>query len=279
MSKLIPGRIQKKRKERKAAKQQRKEQEEADDLEVDHRGRSVMDQTATSADAKQRSRSTLGESSLMTNDSEIEIEKRLILRSIQATRLADDSAHVETRFKGATCNSLFTTPHIIIYYTFILFPGHPLNPRPDADATLSTNRPSSPPPLVSRQSHVGYLTSSSPLIKTTAIEDTPSTAPLDAPAFQTPQYHKSSTLPNPASTSTLPTNLALQHATTMDTRKASTVKEAENHPDSRAISPGARIKDVFKPGSRKKEDSPPVSPDRMSLVSNESSNTYGSLLK
>lgn len=65
----------------------------------------------------------------------------------------------------------------------------------------------------------------------------------------------------------------------MDTRKASTTKEAENHPESRGISPGARIKDVFKPGSRKKEDSPPISPDRTSLVSNENSNTYGSLLK
>lgn len=65
----------------------------------------------------------------------------------------------------------------------------------------------------------------------------------------------------------------------MDTRKASTTKKAESHLDSRGISPGARIKDVFKAGSRKKEDSPPVSPDRTSLVSNESSNTYGSLLK
>lgn len=70
ISKLIPNRIQKKRKERKAAKQAAQDEAEA---QQDHgRGRSISEQAATAAAPPlERSRSTLAEEgSFMTNDSD-----------------------------------------------------------------------------------------------------------------------------------------------------------------------------------------------------------------
>lgn len=69
MSKLIPNRIQKKRKERKASQIAAREEEEA---EENGRGRSISEQAATAATPlQQRSRSTLAdEASLLTNYSE-----------------------------------------------------------------------------------------------------------------------------------------------------------------------------------------------------------------
>ncbi|KAL9592589.1 MAG: hypothetical protein Q9179_006568, partial [Wetmoreana sp. 5 TL-2023] len=212
MSKLIPNRIQKKRKERKAAKHAAKEEAEAQ--EDDGRGRSISQQAATAATPLQRSRSTLAEEgSLMTNDSEEE-------------------------------------------------------------------SPLSPPPLVSHQSHIGYLTSSSPLIKTTAA-GAPETTPVDGPTFQSPQYHKAATFSNPPGEPSLPANLAPQHAATMGYVQAGTslsTQEAQSTQDGRGISPGSRIKDVFRPGSKKKAASPPVSPDRASIASTGSGDTLGSML-
>lgn len=53
-------------------------------------------------------------------------------------------------------------------------------------------------------------------------------------------------------------------------------KEADS--DGRGISPAARIKDVFKSSSKKKAESPPASPDRVSITSNGSKTTLGSTL-
>ena len=67
----------------------------------------------------------------------------------------------------------------------------------------------------------------------------------------------------------------------MDPHKARNsfdAREADATSEGRGISPGARIKEVFKSGSKKKTESPPVSPDRESTVSNGSENTLGSLL-
>ncbi|KAL8940378.1 MAG: hypothetical protein Q9216_002849 [Gyalolechia sp. 2 TL-2023] len=211
MSKLIPNRIQKKRKERKASKIAAKEEEEAED---NGRGRSITHQAATAAaPLQQRSRSTLAdEGSLMTQDSD---------------------------------------------------PESPL----------------SPPPLVSHQSHIGYLTSSSPLIKTTAAADAPDSSHADDPIFHHPQYQKSATFSAASGDTSLPSNLAPQHAATMAYARARTsdnTKEADS--EGRGISPGARIKDVFKSGSKKKANTPPTSPDRASIVSTGSGNTLGSML-
>ncbi|KAL9600700.1 MAG: hypothetical protein Q9219_003030 [cf. Caloplaca sp. 3 TL-2023] len=213
ISKLVPNRIQKKRKERKAAKLSAKEEDEA---EVDPRGRSISEQAATAAaptPQSSRSRSTLAEEgSLLTNVSEGE-------------------------------------------------------------------SPLSPPPLVSRQSHIEYLTSSSPLIKTTTTTDAPDPAHPDEPTFHNPQYQKSATFSALGGQSSLPPKLGPQHAVTMQnsqTGGSAGTKEADS--ENRGISPGARIKDVFRSGSKKKAESPPASPDRASIASIGSGNALGSML-
>ena len=74
ISKLIPNRIQKKRKERKAAQHAAQEQEDLAAEDEHGRGRSLSDQAATAAAALHRSKSPLGEdASLLTNDSDTEL--------------------------------------------------------------------------------------------------------------------------------------------------------------------------------------------------------------
>ncbi|CAL8583610.1 hypothetical protein XPA_009231 [Xanthoria parietina] len=206
ISKLIPNRIQKKRKERKAAQQAAHEQEELVAQDEPGRGRSISEQAATAAAPLHRSRSTLGEeASLLTNDSDTEL-------------------------------------------------------------------PLSAPPLVSHQSHIGYLTSSSPLIKTTTSTDASENSNLNGPTFQSPQYQKAATFtitpPDPSE----PAVLAPQHAATMayiQPRSSANAKETDSRGDGRGVSPGTRIKEVFK-SSSKKADSPPQSPDRASITSTAS---------
>ena len=59
-------------------------------------------------------------------------------------------------------------------------------------------------------------------------------------------------------------------------RASSTTRDAE--PEGRGTSPGARIKDVFRSGSKRTGESPPVSPDRASVVSTGSGNTIGTMM-
>ncbi|KAL8655300.1 MAG: hypothetical protein Q9210_000968 [Variospora velana] len=139
--------------------------------------------------------------------------------------------------------------------------------------------PLSPPPLVSRQSHIGYLTSSSPLIKTTTAADAPESAHADEPTFHNPQYHKSIIFSGSSGEPAAPANLAPQHAATMGPTHFETSNTKETQSGERGISPGARIKDVFRSSSKKKAESPPVSPDRASMAtSNGSRTTLGSML-
>lgn len=135
-----------------------------------------------------------------------------------------------------------------------------------------------PPPLISHQSHVGYLTSSSPLIKTTITSDAPSNLRLDNndPDFRNPQYHKSNTFSASATSSTPSLNLAPQHAATMDPGDGGrSLKTAADSNRSRGVSPGAKIKDVFSIASKKKNSSPPKSPDRASAASDSNGNGIG----
>ncbi|KAL8901177.1 MAG: hypothetical protein Q9207_005336 [Kuettlingeria erythrocarpa] len=139
--------------------------------------------------------------------------------------------------------------------------------------------PLSPPPLVSHQSHVGYLTSSSPLIKTTAAADTAEPPHLDEPAFQNPNFRKSATFSAPPGDPAQPSKLAPQHAATMAYALAGTsTDKKETDADGRGTSPAARIKDVFRSSSKKTAESPPASPDRASIASNGSKTTLGSML-
>ncbi len=142
-----------------------------------------------------------------------------------------------------------------------------------------------PPPLVSHQSHVGYLTSSSPLIKTTVSSEAPSDLHLDStgsksqnPEFHSPQYHKADTFPASATSSTPSLNLAPQHAATMEPSDGGrSLKAAADGSRNRGISPGAKIKDVFSMGPKKKNSSPPKSPDRASVASESNGNGLGGL--
>lgn len=73
------------------------------------------------------------------------------------------------------------------------------------------------------------------------------------------------------------TNLAPKHAATMDSRDGGRTLSTRNGSGSRGVSPGARIKDVFTVGSRKKDSSPPKSPDRASVISSGSGNALQAL--
>ena len=128
---------------------------------------------------------------------------------------------------------------------------------------------------MSHQSHIGYLTSSSPLITTTTQGEAPSNLQLDSPTFHNPQYQKSTTLP--VAGSTTPTNLATNYASTMDSRDGGRNLSIKNGGRSRGVSPGARIKEVFTSGPKAKDSSPPKSPDRASVISSGSGNALQAL--
>lgn len=72
-------------------------------------------------------------------------------------------------------------------------------------------------------------------------------------------------------------NLAPNHAATMTPRDGGRKLSLKDGSRSRGVSPGARIKDVFTVGSKKKESSPPKSPDRASMVSAGSGNALQAL--
>ncbi|KAL9101249.1 MAG: hypothetical protein Q9163_003482 [Psora crenata] len=209
LSKLIPGRIEKKRRKREEAEQAQKDVE-------DGRGRSVDDQAATSALAKpltssSRSRSTLGdrEDSLVALDSDTEAVKR-----------------------------------------------------------PATSRP----PLADHVSHIGYLTTSSPLIKIhSGVEGAFKDDTDDSQKSPNPLFQKSNTLPLETSGLGLSPSLAPQHATTFDSGRDDRPPGTSSGSRSRGVSPRARIKDVFTVGSRKKDASPPKSPERASQAATNGS--------
>ncbi|KAL9128451.1 MAG: hypothetical protein Q9217_002884 [Psora testacea] len=211
LSKLIPGRVEKKRRKREEAEQAQKEAE-------DGRGRSVDDVAATSAGARplgnnNRSGSSLGdgEGSLITFDSDLE--------SPTAAK----------------------------------------------------------PPLVNHNSHIGYLTTSSPLIKTNATANGSAGNDIgDSQNIHNPQYQKSNTLPTEASGSPLSSNLEPQHAATFHASREDNSSGPGSGRKSRGVSPGAKIKDVFAVGSRKKGVSPPKSPD-CTLQASGNGSAIGSL--
>ena len=129
------------------------------------------------------------------------------------------------------------------------------------------------PPLTNRDSHIGYLTTSSPLIKTTFTHESQNNEhPLTSPEFLNPEYHKSNTLPTSPSGSTLSSTLAPQHAATFGARRNSS-QASTSGSRSRGVSPGAKIKDVFTGASRKKAESPPKSPIRSPQASDAGGNS------
>ncbi|CRG87142.1 putative membrane protein C20F10,07 [Talaromyces islandicus] len=107
------------------------------------------------------------------------------------------------------------------------------------------------PPLIPRDSHTGYLTTSSPLIKTTPVDDTEDTRSASS---RSPSRRHSISAPEASSPGHLGFTATVSGPPSDSSRKQS-------------VSPGRRLKDAFKPQSKK---SPGVSPDRESSQSSES---------
>ena len=168
---------------------------------------------------------------------------------------------------------IFQTKFIACLLTLIYLPpiinfNSLLTDQATADELAFSRLSTTKPPLVSHNSHIGYLTTSSPLIKTnTTAGESFENDTADSQSSQNPQYLKSNTLPTDASGSTLFSNLASQHAETFDTRGDDRSPRTGGGRKSRGVSPGAKIKDVFNGGSRKKAGSPPKSPGPASHAS------------
>ncbi|KAI9871895.1 MAG: hypothetical protein M1830_002321, partial [Pleopsidium flavum] len=123
-----------------------------------------------------------------------------------------------------------------------------------------------PPPLVSRQSHIGYLTSSSPLIKTSATDAAVITSQFDGgPSVSTLPQEKSTTLPISGSTLASDTNLAPRHASTFDSSQAGPATRSAQ--ETRDVSPVRKLREAITPAVLKKGSSPNTSPDRASAPS------------
>jgi len=127
--------------------------------------------------------------------------------------------------------------------------------------TAVTNHRSAttPPLLVSRQSHIGYLTSSSPLIKTSATEPTVNAAQSDGLAFDPSQLTDSLTLPPPSSSDT---NLAPQQFSTFNDSPAVPVSSSAE--ERRDVSPAKKLKEaltlpILKQGTNANTSSDPPS--------------------
>jgi hypothetical protein len=131
-----------------------------------------------------------------------------------------------------------------------------------------------PPPLLSRDSHTGYLTSSSPLIATTTVNgghsETKIVAPqfFEVPSIATPETIDISPKASPAlqvsqSTSVLPSTDLLERADTL--RLPSTDRSTRRKSISssiRGISPARRLKEKFT--SSRSDKSPRTSPGKES---------------
>ncbi|KAH8702463.1 hypothetical protein BGW36DRAFT_424738 [Talaromyces proteolyticus] len=111
------------------------------------------------------------------------------------------------------------------------------------------SEPDQTPALVSRSSHTGYLTASSPLIKTTAVDNNNDSA--SASSGSPSRRHSVSEIEGPGFLGV-----------------TSTVSgPAPDNAKRPGVSPSRRLKDAFKPQAKK---SPSVSPDRESSLSAES---------
>ncbi|MCJ1320432.1 hypothetical protein MMC15_005771 [Xylographa vitiligo] len=115
---------------------------------------------------------------------------------------------------------------------------------------------SAAPPLVSHESHIGYLTSSSPVVKAATITEESVSPPLNNNPLIS--VHPAGTINNPltsSSTQSINTNLASEEIfspgplTGESTYSMDSLGSGKSV--SRSVSPGFRLKEAFKPGSRK----------------------------
>ena len=108
-----------------------------------------------------------------------------------------------------------------------------------------------PPPLLSHDSHTGYLTSSSPNIRATTLADDSALGAAESSSPKTNRsLSKSVTLPSPFSSRD---SKPVKHNTlAIDTAKAGSSLSVDsqgstNSTKSRSISPGSKLKDAFRP--------------------------------
>ncbi|MCJ1433563.1 hypothetical protein MMC27_002926 [Xylographa pallens] len=115
---------------------------------------------------------------------------------------------------------------------------------------------SAAPPLVSHESHIGYLTSSSPVVKAATITEESISPPLNNNPLISIQ--PAGTIDNPltsASTHSINTNLANEDLFSPGPITGESIYSVDSlgsgRSVSRSVSPGFRLKEAFKPGSRK----------------------------
>lgn len=124
------------------------------------------------------------------------------------------------------------------------------------------SEPDQTPPLLSRDSHSGYLTASSPLIKTTTVDEANEEHGEDSSIQSTSPTRRHS-----ISAPEVPSGfLGVTSTTTISGPDSEAAKK-------RSVSPARRLKDALKPSQNKK--SPSVSPDRGSLPSVEGQRKRG----
>lgn len=135
------------------------------------------------------------------------------------------------------------------------------------------------PPLLNRDSHAGYLTHSSPLIDTTAVDDSTSTSqpqekptlsaeePVQSPVLSPsniPSIVHSPSLPTTNATPALSSPTLLDRANTLGLpAEARSSRRKSIGSSIRGISPGRKLKEAFQPG--KSARSPRTSPERSPL--------------
>ena len=142
-----------------------------------------------------------------------------------------------------------------------------------------TGRPIQPTPApTSHPSHVGYSTSSSPLVESSSVTESPHALPVDTSTLNP------STAPNPTASSASDhsssslVDLAPRHAATLGAQpseKSLGTSATAAAKSGGAISPSTRIKNMFTSGSGKIEESTPTSPDRAYEKSTGSRNIPG----
>ncbi|MCJ1389055.1 hypothetical protein MMC18_001909 [Xylographa bjoerkii] len=139
---------------------------------------------------------------------------------------------------------------------------------------------SAAPPLISHESHIGYLTSSSPVVKATTIAEESVSLPLNGNPLIS--VRPAGTTDNPLtslSNQSMNTNLANEDVFSPGPLTGESTYSVDSLGSgismSRSVSPGFRLKEAFKPGSRK-NSTQNGSPERTS-GSSGTGNTLGAL--
>ena len=150
-------------------------------------------------------------------------------------------------------------------------------------ALTLTYRPiTTAPPLLSHQSHIGYLTSSSPIVKAVAVPSSPSTHPSSNVPTDNQQLQEhadnlpTSTFSLAANTDLAPENPITPGPLTGDSTFSVNSLGSQNSSHSRSISPGFRLKDALKSGARK-NTTQDRSPERSSISSFSGGNSLSGL--